>query len=150
MEYSITGGESMDTYERILEECFCYNVITIGANGYPFNVSFTSIFHREGHQILYFLISDDSKIVKNIESNPKGSVSCSTGSNEANIETLTLEGMFSIEKLDTYQELKIEIAHLGKILGHEKTQLLKFEMVETEVNNIVNLGLYYNWPSSLF
>lgn len=140
----------METYERILEESLYYNVITIGANGYPFNVSFTSLFHREGDQLLYFLISDDSKIVNNIKNNPKGSVSCSIGTNEANIETLTLEGLFSIEELDLYQELKVEIAHLGKILGHEKTQLLKFETVATEVNNIVNLGLYYNWPNSLF
>ncbi|MGM0217372.1 hypothetical protein [Enterococcus sp. AZ126] len=131
-------------YEKVLEKALSYNVVTNDKEGFPFTVKFSIIFHREGYKSLFFLVSNDSLILENITHSSKASVTASIGTNEANIRTINLKGIFTIENTENYSELQNEIDIVRKAIRNDNVKLIKFTTLKTRMDDIVNLGLYYN------
>lgn len=117
----------MELHERILallSSSTVFLIATIDQRGFPNVITVSRPLWREGLLRMRFYIDGDGETVQNILRNPNGSVCCYQ---EMQYESMSLKGKFTIEPIDSIEEVASSLTDYQRALAHKKPVVLAFE-----------------------
>ncbi|PZL70974.1 hypothetical protein CI088_13930 [Enterococcus plantarum] len=117
----------MEIHERIvrlLNSSTVFLISTIDKRDFPTVIAVSKPLWREGLLKLQFYLDGNGETVKNIESNPNGSVCCYE---EIQHESLLLKGKLTIEHIESVQSIEPKLSSYQKKLNHSDPVLVTFE-----------------------
>lgn len=117
----------MELHERIvrlLNSSTVFLISTIDKRGFPTVIAVSDSLWREGLLKLQFYLDGNGETVRNIQSNPNGSVCCYE---EIKHESLLLKGKFTIEPIESVETIELKLSNYQKELNHSDPVLVTFE-----------------------
>ncbi|WYJ89857.1 hypothetical protein A5888_001583 [Enterococcus sp. 9E7_DIV0242] len=117
----------MELHERILKllnSSTVFLIATVDQRGFPNVITVSRPLWREGLLRMRFYVDGEGETVQNILKNPNGSVCCYQ---EMQFESMALKGKFTIEPVDSVDEVESSLTDYQRALAHKKPVVLSFE-----------------------
>ncbi|MFK4566412.1 pyridoxamine 5'-phosphate oxidase family protein [Enterococcus sp. UD-01] len=117
----------MELHERILKllnSSTVFLISTIDKRGFPTVIAVSAPLWREGLLKFQFYLDGNGETAKNIQLNPSGAICCYK---EVEHESLLLKGKFSLQPIESADELEPRLSVYQKELAHSEPVLVIFE-----------------------
>ncbi|MBL1227842.1 pyridoxamine 5'-phosphate oxidase family protein [Enterococcus sp. BWB1-3] len=116
--------EVHDQINHLLNSSTVFLLATLDYRGFPTVITVSRPLWRIGLLKMYFYLNENGETVRNIMRDATGSVCCY---DESDHESISLKGKFSIEPVDSENDLDSNLTAYQKELNHEYPVIVVFE-----------------------